>query len=713
MLLPTLACQASCTYCFARKTGGVMDEATATASLDLIARIAPAGRDFRVTFHGGEPLLAGMGFYRRILPQLVSRFGRRVHLSVQSNLWGMTDELAELFAEYRVSVGTSLDGPKDMCTAQRGEGYYEKNMAGQEMLRRHGIAAGTICTFTDKSAYRAAEVFRESTLPYAVHGAVPVLEDEKSGGAVSPYEMKKVLIDSYEAYKNDPAHCRITTIDAMARGVFDGKGTTCTFFNCLGTFAAIDPDGDVYACQRFCGLKQYSLGNVRGNLTEADILNSPGYALLLSAQDGKKTVCGDCVHWDHCMGGCLYSTLTWGGEKDPYCEAYRAVFDRITHDMALEMGAAMLGRKEDSPVLAMAGDVPHPYELRKSREYMRLALKKGRTGEGFGDRLRSRWPENDLNKLYLHVTFACPLRCSHCYASGGTAVSPELLPEQFAEIIREACDRRFQSVVITGGEPLVYSGFDELCKLLTCFDRKGTKLILRTSLAFPVPKERLEMICGSFDEIAVSVDGGRDTHDARRGEGRYDLTIAALEAASSLGAVDKFSLAAALTRAQADGEDGQSVYALAGRLGIKKVRMRPVLPLGRASDTQREPWQMCAEEMEYSESFRPRHSCGLGQNLYVRPDGSAFPCYAWCEPDKQLGDLSKETLADLLDGGGLYEYCRHDVDTNEKCRVCEVRYLCGGICKAWARDRNNADSGDFDCTDRREYYRRIAARLEE
>jgi uncharacterized protein len=37
---------------------------------------------------------------------------RRVRFAAQSNLWLLTDELCELFAEHGVSLGTSLDGPE-------------------------------------------------------------------------------------------------------------------------------------------------------------------------------------------------------------------------------------------------------------------------------------------------------------------------------------------------------------------------------------------------------------------------------------------------------------------------------------------------------------------------------------------------------------------------------------------------------------------------
>ena len=712
MILPTMACQAGCRYCFARKNGRVMDRKTAEAAMDFIARTAPDGKDFHVTFHGGEPLLAGEEFYAWILPRMADRFGRRVHLSVQSNLWAVTDSLAGLFRKYRVSVGTSLDGPEDMCDSQRGEGYYARTSAGIGILREHGIAAGTICTFASGNAGRAGEVYEKSARPYAVHGAVPSLGMPPDGMSLDAEQMKRVLLDSYAAYRADPAHGRITTIDAMAKGLFEERGCTCSFFDCLGAFAAVAPDGDVYSCQRFSGLPEYCLGNVRDGLTEPQILESPAYRRLRAAEDGKEAACGDCAHFACCRGGCLYNALAAGTPKDPYCEAYRAVFDRIGYDMALEMGEVMLGKETGTPVLSMAGDRPHPYDRRRNLERLILAADKGKSGEASAAaRLTDPYPEESLNKLYLHVTFDCPLRCPHCYAEGGERKTEELSPERFAGIVREAADRRFRAVVVTGGEPLKYGGFDALCSALKGTDRKGTKLILRTSFGFPVPDERMERICGLFDEIVVSVDGDRRSHDARRGEGRYDRTVGNLEKAAELGAADRLGLAAVLSRAEIEGPEGEAVRKLAERLKIRKVRFRPVLPLGRGEGAEQEPWQICSEELLLPEDFHIRHSCGLGQNLYVEPDGTAYPCYAWCAPDKKLGDLGRESLGELLDRGGLYEYCRHDVDTNEKCRSCEVRYLCGGICKAWVKDRENVDSGDFDCSLRKAYFLELAERI--
>lgn len=713
MLLPTMACQASCSYCFAKKSGEVMSQSIAQKALDFIDRTAPRHETIQLTFHGGEPLLAGIAWYEALLPEIVARFGRRIRLSIQSNLHAMTDEYAELFRKYQLSVGTSVDGTEDICNVQRGENYYTKTKAGEAILQAHRIRAGEICTFDARHAHRAAEVFRAADAPYSIHGAIPALGFPPAPFSATPIDMTRIFYDSYNAYRADPAHCRISTIDAMAKGVFREKGTVCTFFDCLGVFAAIDPGGAIYSCQRFAGNPAYALGNVNDDPTENQLIQSAAYQSLHDAKMRKQEACSGCRHWQYCMGGCLYHALSAGTDKDPYCEAYRETFNRISTDMALEMGNVLLGKKTETPVLAMAGDRPHPFDQKQNAAALRNAVEKGRSPERYAEKLRDPYPEMNLNKLYLHLTFDCPLRCAHCYARGGERRMDELPPERFTGIVREAIERRFRSVVFTGGEPLVYPRIDQLLSQIQKLDRKGVRFILRSSFAFKISDERLSAIFETFDEIVVSVDGGRESHDARRGAGSYELMVTNLERAIALFGSEKIGLAATLSESDRNGEPVESVRALAHRLNIGNVRIRPILPLGRGTGAaQKGNSATCSEELSLPIRFQTRYTCGLGQNLYVEPDGSAYPCYAWAEREKRLGELSRENLGELLDRGELFEYCAHDVDTNEKCHSCEVRYLCGGICKAWLRDRENVDSGEFDCAARKEAFTRLAAKID-
>ena len=117
MLVPSLACPASCRYCFGPHMGA---QTMSRRILEAVVRWQKnlnASGPLEITFHGGEPLVPGSPFYREALPLLKEGLApRRVRFAMQSNLWLLNDELCELFREYRVSVGTSLDDPPLDCS---------------------------------------------------------------------------------------------------------------------------------------------------------------------------------------------------------------------------------------------------------------------------------------------------------------------------------------------------------------------------------------------------------------------------------------------------------------------------------------------------------------------------------------------------------------------------------------------------------------------
>ena len=731
MILPTSACQAACTYCFGVHDGMAMSKEVLLAAIDFIERTAPGDQVIHITFHGGEPLLAGYDWYAFALPRLRERFGLRLRLSMQSNLWAMDEKTAALFGAYHVSMGTSADGPQELCDAQRGDGYFARNHHGQDILRNYGMAVSEICTFTHQTAGQAAEVFSyysQTGRPYAIHGAVNTLSEAPGKDAVTAEDMEEVFLATLAAYGRQPGKTRVTTLDNMARGCFEEKGCICTFFQCLGVFAAIAPDGGVYSCQRFCGHDGYRLGFVQEGLDGEQVLRSEGYRLLAEKEERAGRVCASCTHFSYCSGGCLYNICTSHTDKDPYCSAYRRVFDRLSRDMALEMGGLMTGRlrPEDAALLQMAGNLPHPYDAFQDGQRLRQAVRLGER-EYDGDETLRRYKENRIQnrgKVYLHVTFDCPLRCGHCYADGGeqtmrpipdrlkpgqagtNSAMPEMPPELVLETVRQAQREMFASVVITGGEPLVHTRIDRILEGLRHFDRKAMGLVLRTSLGFPVSENLLLSVCRTFTEIVVSVDGDEESHDDRRGQGRYGRTVENLRWIKELGYISRVGICATLDQRQREGKAGRSVEKLCGELSIAKLRFRPILPLGRGVGTPYEGVSCIDENALHS--FSLRFHCGLGQNLYIEPDGGAYPCYAWCGREQLLGNAA-DGLGAILKSPAFRRLSRHDVDTNKKCRSCTVRYLCGGFCKAWAGDKSDLDSGEFDCTAKKNALLRLAS----
>ena len=159
MLIPTLGCPANCSYCWSS------EEKSPIMSIETMKEVVEWLKGFRgdsvtFTFHGGEPLLAGADFYREALPLLVEGLSpRKIAFAIQTNLWKLTPEIAEIFAEYNIPIGSSLDGPKELNDLQRGKGYYEKTMKGYEIARAHGLNVRFITTFTSHSVKFKEDIF--------------------------------------------------------------------------------------------------------------------------------------------------------------------------------------------------------------------------------------------------------------------------------------------------------------------------------------------------------------------------------------------------------------------------------------------------------------------------------------------------------------------------------------------------------------------------
>jgi len=334
--------------------GAVADWQRGLGSPAVAADAAGNGRGdgtLDITFHGGEPLVAGAAWYREALPLLRDGLApRKVRFAVQSNLWLLTDELCELFRDFGVSLGTSLDGPEAVNDVQRGAGYFARTMAGIERARAHAIDVGAICTFTAASVPHAAEVFDffvRERLNFSVHAAVPSLRNpEADQWSITAEAHGELLVGLLDRYLEDPRRVRIGTLDSMARSVSAGRGGVCTFGECLGAYLAVGPDGAIYPCQRFAGMDEYRVGDVATRPSLAELEATPVWRRFRAREEALATEaseCAGCVHFGSCKGGCQYNALVGAGgvlgptARDPQCMGYRRVFDRVTERALAEM----------------------------------------------------------------------------------------------------------------------------------------------------------------------------------------------------------------------------------------------------------------------------------------------------------------------------------------------------------------------------------------
>jgi len=320
-------------------------------SIETVREVAEWLKDFRddpvtITFHGGEPLLAGAEFYREALPMLAAALSRQgCYFAMQTNLWKMTPEIADVLAEYRVPIGSSIDGPRELNDLQRGDGYFDKTMRGYEIARAHGLAVSFICTFTRHSVEHREEIvnfFLENGFTLKLHPALPSLRGtEPEKWALSPEKYGELLVYLLDRSLEHLGRMEIMNINDLCRCVFTRRGTVCTFADCMGNTFAVGPDGSIYPCYRFVGMPEYVMGHVRDRPTADDLAASPAGRMMQAYKEYVDENCKGCSHIRYCRGGCPYNAIApTGGEirgVDPHCPAYTRIFDEINNRLNAEM----------------------------------------------------------------------------------------------------------------------------------------------------------------------------------------------------------------------------------------------------------------------------------------------------------------------------------------------------------------------------------------
>ncbi len=360
MLVPTLGCPSNCEYCWSS------EESSPVMDVKIINEVVEWLKDFRkepvtFTFHGGEPLLAGYEFYKESLPLLANGLAHlKPAFALQTNLWNLTPQMAELFKEYEIPLGSSLDGPEELNDLQRGEGYYQRTMHGYEIAKAHDLQVSFISTFTSYSIQYKDDIFNfflENGLNLKLHPALPSLRDDNpEKWALSPEEYGELLIYLLDQYLENMDRIEVKNIDHLCKCVFIRRGVVCTFVDCMGDTFAVGPDGSIYPCYRFVGMPEYVMGNVRDHPSMEDLAQSEAWKLLHDFKDYVDSECKKCNYIKFCRGGCPYNALKINEKTgkaeingvDPHCTAYKMIFKEITTRATKEMLGSSMGMIPDS-----------------------------------------------------------------------------------------------------------------------------------------------------------------------------------------------------------------------------------------------------------------------------------------------------------------------------------------------------------------------------
>lgn len=342
---PLLACNARCRYCYGEAAHRGPRHAMGTDALDQLLRRVVAhareGAPVRMLWHGGEPLLMGAPFYRRVLEHLRGAPLPRgaVSHSIQTNLTVLDGDLVSVLAELvgEGGVGTSVDPLPGVRTLPGGRSYLGRWYDGFRLLTDAGVRPGVVYVVHQGSLAEVASIYRFfRNLGPGMRGLrlnpamdAPGTAEEE---ALSPTGYADFLRSFRARWEADDRPFRLQPVEDWEAPAGSAHASCAESGRCDGILA-VDAALAVYPCGRLMNLGVPPLGSL-ADRSLAELLTTPrcpdptarAHALTEGA-------CAGCAHWLRCHGGCPAEALAATGDAlapTPFCEGRRLYLDGHT-----------------------------------------------------------------------------------------------------------------------------------------------------------------------------------------------------------------------------------------------------------------------------------------------------------------------------------------------------------------------------------------------
>lgn len=365
-------CDIACDYCFyLEKRGLFPDGEQFKMSDEVLARYieqyvaAQSTPVVEFVWHGGEPTLLGVEFFRRVVAlQAPYREQREIRNVLQTNGMRLDDEWCRFFKENDFFIGVSLDGPKEIHDRYRkdrhGQGTFDRVMTAVRMLQKHGVEFNALACVGRETAHHPLEVYRffkEAGIHFIQF--TPIIEREPDNDTkairlwlarpsalkqlepntrvtpwtVEPEAYGDFLIAIYEEWvRKDVGSTFVMNFEWALTAWVGESSPVCIFSRRCGRAVAIEHDGSVFACDHYV-YPEYKLGNVLNDGLRDMVEQSVANGFGPHKETTLPKYCLECEVKEACWGGCPKHRFATTPEGEPglhyLCGGYKKFFKHI------------------------------------------------------------------------------------------------------------------------------------------------------------------------------------------------------------------------------------------------------------------------------------------------------------------------------------------------------------------------------------------------
>lgn len=354
------ACNLDCHYCYYRDKSEIYSNNMPRMSEEMLETYirqyiqGASQQNISFCWHGGEPLMAGLPFYRKAMELQKKYAGDKViENTLQTNGILLNEEWCSFFRDNNFLIGLSLDGPEDIHDAFRrdcgGAPTFARVMKAAELMRATGTDFNILATVNARSEGRGAEVYRFLRSLNRFMQFLPVVEyvrqrpgkrplivspDEEdaveASWSVSSKGYGRFMCDVFDEWvKSDVGNCFVQLFDVTLANWCGVQPPLCAFGEVCGDGMVVEHNGDVYSCDHFV-YPEYRLGNIMTGELAQMYRSEEQQSFGRDKRDALPMECKRCNYYFLCHGECPKHRFAYARNGEPYmnvlCEGYKIFF---------------------------------------------------------------------------------------------------------------------------------------------------------------------------------------------------------------------------------------------------------------------------------------------------------------------------------------------------------------------------------------------------
>lgn len=273
-------------------------------------------KDFRIAFHGGEPLLVGKKYFIQMMDYLTNTLSAFVmKYSLQTNATLIDDEWLEILSHYKIAVAASIDGPATVNKNRiyrNGKSSINETVRGINLLKNSNVDfAGVICVIQPYSSGKDVVDFFvkqlqlewfDFLLPDYTHDSLPSDWPEQQKSFL---DFLITAFQEWYPYSSQNVSCRFfdNTIAGLLgyESLVDTIGREGLSSVIIETNGKLEPHDVFRICMGFDRDSQIYVGE---NALDEFYRSNP-YLLALNTNKEFAEQCSQCEVFETCKGGHL------------------------------------------------------------------------------------------------------------------------------------------------------------------------------------------------------------------------------------------------------------------------------------------------------------------------------------------------------------------------------------------------------------------------